>query len=111
MGKQRLTVEVVAEMRRAAKRGVPTAEIARLCGITEKYARTVLNGLVWQQANSIEPPLRPWHAKRRFTEDQVREIRRRRATGESRQSLAEEFGVSGATISHIVYGMSYRYVK
>lgn len=41
-------------------------------------------------------------ARAKLTDDQVREIRRRRECGERQRSLARAFGVNERTISHIV---------
>lgn len=45
-----------------------------------------------------------------FTEVQVIEIRRRRAEGESRQVLANEFGVTRSAIGHIVSRRVWRHL-
>lgn len=42
------------------------------------------------------------HPNARFTEDQVREIRRRRANGETVKDLAAEFGVTKPAITYVV---------
>ncbi len=44
----------------------------------------------------------------KLTEDQVREIRRRRANGEKGVTLATEFGVQGSTISWIITGKHWK---
>lgn len=45
-----------------------------------------------------------------LTEDQVMDIRRREATGTSRRSLEEEFGVSKSTIGYLVTGRSWSHL-
>lgn len=47
---------------------------------------------------------------RMFGEEQIRQIRTRRAKGESAKSLAREFGVTDGFIGHIINGKSYRWV-
>jgi hypothetical protein len=47
-------------------------------------------------------------ASRMFTPEQVREIRRRSRSGESRASLGREFGVSPSLIFDIATGRAYR---
>jgi hypothetical protein len=50
------------------------------------------------------------HPNAKLTEDDVREIRRRRATGESFASLAEAFGIANRNIQAVVYRRSWRHV-
>lgn len=49
-------------------------------------------------------------SKGAFTEDQVREIRKRLSEGEKQAELAREFGVSGSTISDIHRRIKYKLV-
>lgn len=42
------------------------------------------------------------------TEEQVREIRRRHAAGETQLALAAEFGVGKTTMGHIIHGRSWK---
>ena len=44
----------------------------------------------------------------KLTSQQALEIRHRAAAGESRRSLAEEFGVSKSAVKHIVRGRTWR---
>lgn len=48
---------------------------------------------------------------RKLTDDQVREIRRRYAEGESQLSLAKEFGISQPVLSFMLTGKTYQEVK
>ena len=43
----------------------------------------------------------------KLTQDQADEIRQRQATGELGKNLAEEFGISQATVSRIKHGVRY----
>lgn len=45
---------------------------------------------------------------RKLSEEQVDELRRRHALGESGQKIAEEFGVSGTVVYRILRGEAYR---
>jgi hypothetical protein len=47
----------------------------------------------------------------KITEEQVRQIKRRRKSGEGLRSLAAEFGVSESTVSKIALGKSWRHVS
>lgn len=49
------------------------------------------------------------HHKTRLTWEQVREIRRRVGSGETRTALADEFGVSRVCVSNIVSGRTWKY--
>ena len=48
--------------------------------------------------------------KAKLDDDKVREIHRRRSAGEEGKTLAQEFGVSCQTISHIMRGRSWSHV-
>lgn len=50
-------------------------------------------------------------SKAKLTEEQVREIRKRRAAGESRKSLASEFRIDAASITNLVARTSYAWVS
>ena len=47
----------------------------------------------------------------KLTDDKVREIRQRAAKGETRRALAADFGVSSATITHIVHRRAWSHVS
>jgi hypothetical protein len=51
------------------------------------------------------------HPKAKFTDDQVREIRRRSAAGESQRQLARAYSVGKNTIQCIVEGVTWRHVE
>src|SRR5262249_31552865 len=60
-------------------------------------------GRAWQGRAHTEETLRKMTGVNSpLTPEQVREIRRRYATGESRQSLAEAYGVHPATVWNII---------
>lgn len=50
-----------------------------------------------------------WNSK--INDDIVREIRRRRAEGERPGRLAEEFGISGPTVSDLLHGRTWQHVE
>jgi hypothetical protein len=51
------------------------------------------------------------HYGAKLTEDQVHEIRRRRALGESQRALARMYGVSGSTIWLVTHGRTWAHVR
>ena len=54
---------------------------------------------------------KPNLTRRKFTEQQVRDIRRRKAEGETYRALAKEFSVQNGTIVRIVQRTSYKDIK
>lgn len=53
----------------------------------------------------------PDHPQNRLTEDQVREIRRRRLAGEKSIDLANEFGISYGMVGHIASGRAWAWLS
>jgi hypothetical protein len=47
---------------------------------------------------------------RRFTDDDILDIRVRHRTGETQQAIANDYGVVRSTIGHIIQGRIYRHV-
>lgn len=62
------------------------------------------------QSRSIGGKLSPYRPKA-FTDDQVREIREKRAQGTSARDLAVEYGVTAGTIRHVVARSTYGWVR
>lgn len=51
------------------------------------------------------------NGRAKLTIEQVREIRRRMAEGETQKGLAQAYGVAASNISHIATGKNWSYVK
>lgn len=96
--KWKLTPEAAEQIRAAGKTEMP-GDIARKFGVTVRNVRMILSGQAW---SSNQPKI--------FTEDEVREIRKRFGTVPA-PVLAEEFGCHRAAIGLIGRGRSYRWVK
>ena len=54
------------------------------------------------------PVQRRWSNPRALTDDQVREVRRRNAAGESQNALAKEFGISQPSMRAVCLRETYR---
>lgn len=65
-----------------------------------------------QKGRQSDPPLISGtrHHSNKLSEDQVREIRKRRSMGESGYKLASEFGVSNAMIYDIATGKKWKHL-
>ena len=115
MGAPKLTVEVVVEMRRAAKRGVTAAECARLAGVGKPAAAMAINGDRWANVNEIEPPatngrFRQGRSSALLDEWDVRLMRAMRQNGATYKRLSEVFGVSLQAANRICRRISYGWV-
>lgn len=51
------------------------------------------------------------HRHAKLTEDNVREIRRRAAQGETRQSIATHFGITHSAVTKVVNRYTWAHVK
>jgi DNA-binding MarR family transcriptional regulator len=94
-------------------------ELADLLDLTKVTAHTRMRsaahaGLVdWRPQRGRgdrRPVLRPNGPRRRLTVAEVREIRARRARGETLADLARRFGVTESNVSYIVNRHSWRHV-
>ncbi len=61
-----------------------------------------------RKAHAMKAACSPRRTRRKLTDDQVREIRKRLAAGESARALAKVFAVAKGTINNIMYGRSYK---
>jgi hypothetical protein len=67
----------------------------------KQYMKEIMTGREITWSDKLVKP------KRKLTDDQAREIKRRLANGENQYHLADEFGVHQGTISNIKRGISY----
>jgi hypothetical protein len=66
-----------------------------------------------RHGSQTKPESRPRgerHGSARLTEEDVREIRRRRSAGEPQQRVANHFGISQGRVSEISRGLAWRHV-
>lgn len=92
-------------------------EWAELYGITKHLLWSRLDG-GWEMAEALTAPpdrARPrgagmGHSQTHLTDDNVREIRRRRATGERATDIGKDFGISGPNVIQIARRVTWRHV-
>ena len=102
----KLTEQDVLEIRRQFKDGVPHTLIARTYDITEGHVHMIASGRSWAHADG------PLTRRRLLTPEQVREIRRKYATGKYKQKdLGKEYGLKQHSISEIVHGKKWKHVE
>lgn len=115
--KSKLTDDKVREIFRLAHEGRAWRSIARGLGLDTVTIRQVLLGRTWGHLGlepfTREPWSRPGTSKYapKLTDDQVREIRARRAAGELCVPLAKEFGVTHRAILLVAKHKSYKHVN
>lgn len=108
-GLSKLTTEQVEDIRRRASAGETQQSIGDRYSITFQNVSMIVLGKTWSYPGAEPLPEGQTRHRRgadnpqaKLTESDVRDIRRRYATGESQQSLAQRFGVNAANISMIV---------
>ena len=119
MTRSRLTADEVVELRRRRRReATPIQALADERGVPFLNIYRALRGETWASVNETEPPLAPREVRatpRKFnaalTDDEVRDVRRLRQEGMSRDRVAAKFGVSPRTIWQIDKGVTYRDVN
>lgn len=117
-GMTKLTDEKVAAIRRQDADGVPHATIAIQHGIATGSVSKIVTGRTWGHIGTggIRAPRSPRgsdNGNAKLTDDDVREIRRLRATDQERwtyQALADKFGISFGGIRHVVRRDSWGHV-
>lgn len=128
----KLNDEAVAEMRRRYAAGETRKALAREFGVTDATAENALKGKNWSHvpgavamrkgsvpmygdANPRRSSpekyahlLGTGHPRARFTVEQIADVRRRHAAGETQASIARGHGVSLSTIHLIVKGRNWK---
>lgn len=94
---------------------VTFSELSQRYGVSRSQIRTVVRGETWAHVegaidtNQVRRGVR--HPYARFTESDVREIRRAVAAGTAQTELAERYGAHPSVIGAIVNGLSWRHVE
>jgi hypothetical protein len=109
-GAAKLNEARVLEMRRKYAQGRTINSLAKEYGVSSSTAVHVLTGKSWKHVKTPlgDPPpkFNPRHSDNRknakISEEQVREIRKRSAAGETGMSLSAAFGISQPAVSAIV---------
>jgi hypothetical protein len=115
-GMSKLTEADVVEMRQLRAEGARVSDIAEKYKLTCAHTSKILVGKLWSHVpGSVQDHVT--NAQRgsdrycaRLTEEQVVEIRKRRASGETGDALAAEYGVHKATLSDITRGKTWKHV-
>ena len=101
-----LTDAIVSECRLRCAAGEKQTALAREFGVSQVAMWRAVTGQTWTH---IDVPVIPMETGRiradqkvKLNPEMVREIRERHAAGVSGRALAMEFGVSAATVSHVV---------
>jgi uncharacterized protein (DUF433 family) len=106
-----LTAEIVVEARKRSKAGETQQAIADSLNVELATLAYAIGGRTWSHIDAIEAP----HVRRvgggsRLTEDDIRTIRRRAASGETQSAIAEDYGLNRANISHIVSRKTWAHI-
>lgn len=114
--RNRLTAEKVAAMRQAYEAGETAATIAQNYGVNRRTAERAINGNAWKQTDTPLPTHRNYVRGEnvklaKLTEQNVREIKRLLANGESLSSVARRFHVDVSTIFNIKHGKTWTHVE
>lgn len=105
-GRSVLTSVQVIEARYRVGRGEMVQKIAAEFGVKPPTLRYAIMGRGW---NHIPGALRPYSTRRKFSDDQVRAIRRLEGT-KTIVAIAAEYGVTENAIRQILRGISYTHV-
>lgn len=98
------TPEEVAAMRQLFADGLSMGEIGRRFGCSRTTAARIVKGVNLVDGTHVRS------SRAKLTDDQVRAIRNRYASGEvSQQKLADEFGLTQPTVSSIIRGETYQH--
>jgi predicted DNA-binding protein (UPF0251 family) len=104
-----LTEADVKEVWRLYDEGLTLTDIAKQFGVIRQTVSAIVNGLTWKHVSADQPVSK--RMIRKFTDDEIREIRRLYAISEvSQMELAVRYGVSKGTISGIVNRKVYKKV-
>lgn len=110
-----LSDEQVREIRRRYKAGGTYGRIGKALGVSRAIVSSVITGLCYDRVEGEKDfELRGNRGARHLTpltEDDVREIKRRLAAGESQPSIAADFPVTRGTIGNIHRGVTWAHVE
>lgn len=101
-----LTDAIVSECRLRCAAGEKQTALAREFGVSQVAMWRAVTGQTWTHVDVPAVPMETGRVrpdqKVKLNPELVREIRERHAAGVSGRALALEFGVSAATVSHVV---------
>ena len=112
---QKLTAEIVAQMRRDYAAGMGYVEIATAWGMSTHATYCAITGRTWSHVEDPPPAKSRRQGQRgeahyaaKLTRDIVRTMRVRNRLGESIASLAREYGVSKAVARNAIQRRAWR---
>ncbi len=109
--------EDIANIRLLRSQGVSGAELARRYGVHKVTAEVIIRGKAWKHVaaeadRTIKTNVRgSQHPKAKLTEGDIPIIRNLIASGRSRISVADEFGISQWNIGFIVRRVTWKHVS
>lgn len=117
-GMSQLTEEQVAEIRKDHALGMRQRDLMKKFSISRGNAWAIVHGKRWSGGESKQSAIDEMarsslatiarrdgrSARRKVTDDQVAEIRKRRTTGEFHSSIADAFGISESLVALICAG-------
>ncbi len=98
-GTSRLTVAVVAEIRRARAAGESTPSIAARLGVSPANVSKIAAGTLWRHAPG---PLTSGRSNLKMSVDKVRELRAQIGAGTPQKVVCGRLGITSATASKIM---------
>lgn len=113
-GSARLTVTMVADLRRRAAAGASIAELSRETGIPDRTLGASIRGRTWRSVTD-PPPVRSrpgahkgaGNPAAKLTAEQVADMRRSVRAGQTLREVAARYGVVPATVGGAVRGGSW----
>jgi len=106
-----LTVAVVLAIDALLSAGTPNGAIAAQTGVSREIVSKIKAGRTWAKATGRElAPIARIKAvgKRKLTTEEVADIRKRVAAGESRRALAASYRMSHTTIGALINGQTWQ---
>lgn len=105
-----LTEAIVLELRERRSNGEKLTSLAKEFGVTPTLINKVVTGEIWKGVGGNV--VKPWEisAVRKLTEEDIVNIRNRRAAGEQLIPLGKEYGVNHGCIASICLGKTWRHV-
>lgn len=105
-----LTADKVRKIKSRSANGESNKELAKAFGVTHSNISAIILGKSWGHIE-VEPRSKDDKWSPKLTLDQVKEIRAKYDAGQSKASLAREFGMSEGAIFKVAKRISHKNVK
>lgn len=116
----KLTVDLVAQMRRDRRAGATYPQLAEKYGVVTTVAYNACIGRSWKSVNATEPPVAgdhqgftytgATHKDAKLNPDKVRAMRAERAQGWTYQQLVTKYGVTLNAVAQVCTGKTWKSV-